>query len=68
MLGRRCCCPNYPGELFNFTCTIDDPWNNGLSNSRNALYKTWMKTVNQEVLFKRGCPCLNLREDVHVYI
>ena len=51
MLGQRCCCPNYRGELFNFTCTIDEPWNNGLGNPRNSIYKSWMKTVNQEVAF-----------------
>jgi hypothetical protein len=51
MLGKRCCCLNYRGELFNFTCTIDEPWNNGLANPRNSIYKSWMKTVNQEVRF-----------------
>ena len=55
IIGRKCCCSNdsyiYPGELFNFTATIDTPWINALSNRRDFIFKDWKKMVDQEVRY-----------------
>ena len=47
----RCCCKDYKGELFDFSCTIDKPWKVMLTDVRSPVFKTWNKTVNQEVYY-----------------
>lgn len=51
ILANRCCCLNYPGELFLFSATIDEPWTNSLSDKRSSTWKDWKKMVDQEVRF-----------------
>ena len=49
--GRKCCCPDYPGELFLFTATIDEPWINALADQKSTTFKSWSKMVDQEVRY-----------------
>lgn len=51
VLANKCCCADYPGELFLFTATIDEPWINALADPKDDLYKRWKKMVDQEVRF-----------------
>ncbi len=49
--ATKCCIPDYPGELFNFTATIDSPWINALADPKDRTFKEWKKMVDQEVRY-----------------
>ena len=51
LMANKCCCPDYPGELFLFMATIDSPWISSLNDSRSSTHKDWKKMVDQEVRF-----------------
>ena len=39
----------YPGEHYVYYATTSDPWNAALQNERTSIYKTWMKSIQDEV-------------------
>ena len=51
LMANKCCCPDYPGELFLFMATIDSPWISSLNDSRSSTHKEWKKMVDQEVRY-----------------